>query len=147
MNARRRRQRCSRASFISAKMRFILAERHRRHEDSFNSLSILWQPREAASCQALQHWRPKQHLLASSTRRFCGIFIFIFDASPSLHLQHNPNHNWSVSFENICILLFTLSLIFTLKFSHQTTKVFVADKTNLKPKIQEDLHEIHFSGS
>ena len=52
-----------------------------------------------------------------------------------------------MSFENICILLFTLSLIFTLKFSHQTTKVFVANKTNLKPKIQEDLHEIHFSGS
>ena len=52
-----------------------------------------------------------------------------------------------MSFENICILLFTLSLIFTLKFSHQTTKAFLVNKTNLKPKIQEDLHEIHFSGS
>ena len=33
-------------------------------------------------------------------RLFCGIFIFSFDASPSLHLQHNPNHNWTMGLGN-----------------------------------------------
>ena len=41
----------------------------------------------------------------------------------------------------------THTSLINLIFEFETAKVFVANKINLKPKIQEDLHEIHFSGS